>query len=220
MDSNLINLIVEEVLCRLKEQTPSPVEEAGTLVVAASEVMAPQIADRILRQEFTNIQYAFLKNGADDSGNPGANKEGWNEKKLLTATSASENVVLLAPSVRTLENIASGQDMEFLELAMLRAILWGKKVYVMLDFEIPKFKRGTFFEKLLNALDALKDMGIQMITYQCYADQKQELLSLVTENEVMEAFSQKKNRIVCVKGAIVTPAAKDRAAELKIKIDW
>ena len=212
MDNSQINLIVEEVLCRLKEQIPAPAEESGTLVVAASEVMAPQIADRILRQKFSNIQYAFLQRGADAAE--------WNEKTLLSAVSAGENIVLLAPGVRTIENIASGQDAEFLERAVLRAILWGKNVYVMLDFDLPRFKRGTFFAKLLDALEALEDMGVKIITYQCFADKKQGLFSLVTENEVVEAFVQKKNNIACAKGAIVTPAARDRAAELKIKIDW
>ena len=219
MDNNLIDRITEMVLRRINTQAEAAAVEAGTLVVAASPVVAPKAAIGILQSKFDKIRYALLQTDRDGFEDCGVALESFDEKKLLSAVAESRNIVLLAPGIGTLEAIANGEDSAFLERAMLRAVLWDKKVYVLLDFKIPKFKRGTFFEKLLDAIDALVDMGVEIMTYSCFTDKKGETLSLVTEREVAEAYALKKDRVVCAAGAIVTPAAKDRAAELNIKID-
>ncbi|MPN41325.1 hypothetical protein SDC9_188868 [bioreactor metagenome] len=103
---------------------------------------------------------------------------------------------------------------------LLRSILWGKKAHVLLDFTPPRFKRGTFYEKIGDALDALVDMGVSVFTYSCIRPAKAGALALVTENDVVEAFESGKFNIGCVRGAIITPSARDKAKELNIKIDW
>ena len=90
---------------------------------------------------------------------------------------------------------------------------------MLLDFAPPRFKRGTFYEKIGDAVDALVDMGVSIFTYSCIR-QSPEVLALVTENDVVNASENGKSKILCERGAIITPSARDRANELNIIIDW
>jgi hypothetical protein len=102
---------------------------------------------------------------------------------------------------------------------MLRAILLGKKVTVVLDYMPPQFKRGTFFENLLSAIGALKDMGVEIVSLVPSLKKPVTEYSLVTENEVISAHEGGECTVRCAKGAIVTPLARDKAKELGITIE-
>jgi hypothetical protein len=217
MENEVVGLIVREVLARIK--TAAPARETGTLAIVGWHAAAPQIAADTLQKSFTGVKYAVLEPGFEASGIERLTGEELLQANLLSRTAGCENIVLVAPPLWLLSNIANGLDSGFVEYLALRSILWGKKVHVLLDFEIPRFKRNTFFEKLSDTASALTDMGVQIMHYGCFSRVQDEKLSLVTEKEVAEAHRQGADRIACAKGAIVTPAARDRAAELKIKID-
>lgn len=130
------------------------------------------------------------------------------------------DVVLVTPKIGLLCNIAYGNDEGFLEQAILRPLLWGRRVSVVLDFQPPKFKRGTFFEKIVDAIDALTSMGVRVLAYKCAAEYtEEEKKTLVTETDVLEAHAKGQKRILCELGAVITPLARDRADELKIALD-
>jgi hypothetical protein len=61
-------------------------------------------------------------------------------------------------------------------------------------------------------------MGIRILTYKC-AQKGAEGLPLVTEADVIEAWRNRKTEIRRARGAIVTPAARDKSGELGIRID-
>ena len=63
-------------------------------------------------------------------------------------------------------------------------------------------------------------MGVSVFTYSCIRTAGPEAVSLVTESNVASAYGDGKAKITCARGAIITPAARDRAKELGIKIDW
>lgn len=138
---------------------------------------------------------------------------------VLDLASHKKSIVLLSPSLALLDDIANGRDERFEAYAVIRCILWGKDVTVLLDFEPPRFRRNTLYEKAADVIGALKDAGIRIMTYRPAADPEMDLLQLVTENDIKEAY---KNRMTAVKkaaAAIVTPAAKDASRQLGIKID-
>ena len=220
MDGVLIDSIADEVKRRIREMDAEPLAQKGTLAIAASHVAAPGFARKMLEKRFSDVRYAVVPEDADGFSGLDPCAGAWNEKILLQAVASSQNVVLLSPAPETLIRMAWGEQPEFLERVILRAVLWEKKVTVMTDFKTPKFRRGTFFERLADAMEALSDMGIETIAYSCFAGCNPELPALVTGMDVEDAHAQNKSRIACAKGVIVTPAARDRAAELNIKIDW
>jgi len=219
VDSHIIDLIVQEVLLRINKSYSIPSEEKGTLAIVCSQVTAPQMADDTLQNQFADIRYAIMQTEFTASGIQKLAEEDLLENNLMTVAAQSENIVLIAPPIWLLEKIAKGDDNGPVEQLMLRTILWGKKVHILLDFDIPRFRRNTLFEKLADITAALTDMSVGIIQYCCVAGVKNEALSLVTEQEVLAAYKQKDKRIICASDAIITPAARDKAEELKIKID-
>lgn len=217
MENESIASIVQEVLSRLI--TAEKLKEAGTLAIVSSHVAAPQIAIELLKKSFAGIRVAVLQSGLNGTGIQRLSPEELLETNLLSLAAGCENLVLVAPPLWLLDNIANGRDSGFVEYLALRSILWGKKVHILLDFEIPGFKRNKFLEKLSDTTSVLADMGVRFMHYGCFNHAGDETLSLVTEKEVAEAYRQNRDGIACAKGAIVTPAARDRAAELNIKID-
>jgi len=220
LDDLLIAKIAEEVMRRLEQQAEPAEETATTLVVLASQTVGDKAAMAALREKFSGrLIFAAMGREFDAADSATEMVEDGGIKNLLGLAAESGDVVLMAPGIHQLENIAYGQEGGAAEEVLLRSILWGKRTHVLLDFTPPRFKRGTFYAKIGDALDALTDMGVSVFTYSCLP-QKPDVWTLVTENDVVSASSDGKTKITCVRGAIITPSARDKARELNIKIDW
>lgn len=141
------------------------------------------------------------------------------QQQLMEALRGCAKVLLISPPLWMLKNIAQGDDREFFGQAFMRALLWNKDVTVLLDFEKPGFKRGTYFEGLRDALGAIEGMGAKIVSLKLSAGKPEGQLSLVTESEIADANSQGKKRVRCAPGAIITPLAWDAAKELGVSID-
>lgn len=138
------------------------------------------------------------------------------KKAAIKALRSVEEVVLVAPSVALLTSVANGESVHFAATLFEKALLDGKKATVLLDFAPPKFKRGTLFEKVVDAVAAVRDMGAEVV----YLGAKpEEGYALITEYEVNEAAKRGISRLQCAPGAVVTPLAKDAAKDKGIAID-
>ena len=138
------------------------------------------------------------------------------KKALMRTMRDAEEVVLVAPSLSLLTAVAGGDDSHFEAVIFEKALLDGKKATVLLDFQPPKFKRGTLYDKVISAVDAVRDMGAEVVYLGAKPD---EGYALITEFEVNEAAKRGIARLQCASGAIVTPLARDAAAEKGVAID-
>ncbi|GHU63187.1 hypothetical protein AGMMS49983_06100 [Clostridia bacterium] len=138
---------------------------------------------------------------------------------LTDKLSDMANVVLLSPKLSLLDDIAHGVDAEIPAYLVIRSMLWGKNVRVLLDFEPPRIKRNTFFEKIIEDLQTIEAIGIGIMTYNCTSDLEAEGLTLITETDVRVAHKEGRYRIRKAAGAIVTPAARDASKELGLQIE-
>lgn len=216
MDRELIAKIADEIVRRLNEK-PEEKKDPEALVIVCDHVARGADAKIAVWEHFGGRTRAAALNAGYSS--PEFEVEEKNEQELLSEAAGSGHIVLLSPRVSMLQNMANGMDEGCIENIFVRSLLWGKNVHIMLDYTPPKYKRGTFYQKIADALDTLVEMGVAVFTYGS-GESAMDGLSLVTENEVVEAYRKKNTRIVCARGAIVTPAARDRAGELKIKIEW
>ncbi len=206
----LIKRIVEEVLARIaafgEYKTLALVPEISAYAKEAQEYLSGSNAVAALfgeAEELTGIDCKRIDT-ADD------------RKNIIKALKTIEEIVLVAPSLILLDEIANGDDTRFEAKLFEKAILGGKKATVLLDFVPPKFKRGTLFEKVVSAIDALRDMGVNVVYLGAKPD---EGYALITEFEVNEAAKHGIKRLQCAPGAIVTPLAKDAAKDKGIAID-
>ena len=124
--------------------------------------------------------------------------------------------MLVAPDLKLLAAVAQGDTGLPAADIFIRALLGGKKTTVLLDFEPPRFKRGTLFEKAADAADALRGMGADVIYLGAASE---EGLKLIIEHEVSEAESRGIASIRSAPGAIITPLARDAAKDKGIAID-
>jgi hypothetical protein len=217
--SLLIGRIAQEVLSRLSDLEARDENVSGTVVLLTSQIPSPASAMSKLRESFGG-ELSFINFGVKiPFGLPNvmdAVKEP--EERVTEAVASAAGVVLLTPRIRLLDSIAGGDDGDFVPHLVIRSLLWGRSVSVLLDFEPPRFRRNTFFEKLADTLATLQDMGVRILTYKC-AQKGAEGLCLVTEADVTEAWRNHKTEIRRAPGAIITPAAKDKAGELGIRLN-
>jgi hypothetical protein len=192
---------------------------SGTVVLMTSQIPSPASAMSKLKESFGG-ELSFIDFGVKiPFALPNVIDAGKEPEERVTETVASAaGIVLLAPKIGLLDSIAKGDDRDFVPHLVIRSLLWGRDVSVLLDFEPPRFRRNTFFEKLVDTLATLQDMGVRLLTYKC-AQKGDEGLRLVTEADVTEAWRNHKTEIRRAPGAIITPAAKDKAKELGIRLN-
>jgi hypothetical protein len=217
--SLLIDRITQEVLSRLSALEAKDENVSGTVVLVTSRIPSPASAMSKLKERFGG-ELSFVNFGVKvPFAIPGVIDAGERPGDMIMETVASAaGVVLLAPRIGLLDVIAKGDDSDFVPYLVIRSLLWRRDVSVLLDFEPPRFKRNTFFEKLADVLTTLEDMGVRLLTYKC-AQRGAEGLCLVTEADVTEAWRNRKTEIRRAPGAIVTPAARDKSKELGIRLN-
>lgn len=215
----LIDRIAQEVLSRLSALEARDENVSGTVVLMTSHIPSPASAMSKLKESF-NGELSFIDFGAKiPFGLPNVMDAGKEPEEAVTeAVASAAGVVLLAPKIGLLDSIAKGDDGDFIPHLVIRSLLWGRDVSVLLDFEPPRFRRNTFFEKIVDTLATLQDMGVRLLTYKC-AQKGAEGLCLVTEADVTEAWRNHKTEIRRAPGAIITPAAKDKAKELGLRLN-
>lgn len=199
----------------------TPGEEWDALVLVPGFVPAPEKAlSAVFAQFGKQTQIVFLSEAVFSAEGIPACRLDWATQKneLVELMVRAQRVVLLAPSTGLLTRMGSGAASEDVSEALIRRILWGKSVDVLLDFEPPKFQRGTYFAQLAEAIDALCGMGFVFSTYQPVVSCSEGVHALVTERDIVEAKQSGRKQILCAAGAIVTPLAVDTAKELQIHI--
>ncbi|MEA5002800.1 MAG: hypothetical protein VB081_04810 [Christensenella sp.] len=215
----LVRRIAEEVLRRMHEAQPRDEDVQGTLALMTTHVASPKSAQAALVKRYgKEISGVTFGEAYTAPGMHSARYEDIGADEVLSRAAGSANIVLVTPKIILLERIAAGNDEGFVEHVVTRSLLWGRDVSVLLDFEAPRFKRNTFYEKLCDVLGVLREMGMHTLGYRVSGEKGREGLSLVTEREVVEAYTAGRE-IVCEAGAIVTPSAKDKARELDVAIN-
>ena len=219
----LVAKVVGEVMKRIQFETMNDETVTGTVAVFTSFVPSKKACSNALTERYgSGIDCALLGEAEFDMAGflkmKVSTKE--DEQILIERLARTANVVLVTPSLSLLYRLAAGDDSGIAETSVLRPLLWGRKVSVLLDFDVPRFKRATFFEKVVDALDVLTNMGVSVISYNPASEKEEEKrLSLITETQVREAAEDGSFRILCANDAIVTPLAKEKAEELGVALD-
>ena len=217
--------LVEQVTKEIKKVMikPEPEQERiyGTVALVADILPSPRRAFEYIKAEYGTDTELYLLNGVmvDDTRLPAQRVDTDEDKAaLMQRLALAQRVLLISPSVGTLKRLEEGDDDRFSESCMIRLILWQRDVTIALDFEPPKFKRGTLFEKVTSSIDSLVSMGVKVKAYKPAKNGNEGKLELVTENDIIDARAVGDKTVVCEKDAIVTPLAVDTARELKIYI--
>ena len=197
------------------------IQVPATLVLVTCAFASRKITTELLEEEYgDDLQYLVFDDELVFPDRHVVHISSLNPQILLNKLSLADRIVLLAPRISTLTNLARGNDSGLLEQLVLKALLWGIDVCVWLDFKPMKFKRNTFYARVLDAIDALVDMGVGFRTYNCLPEgRSQPLPTLLTEKDILDAKAHGDKRIVCADGAVITPSALDAAELYQIRIE-
>lgn len=220
--SLIMDRVKKEVIKKFEYEKQVEVNNQ-TIVIMPSFVPSPQKAlEHIIQKYGDDVTLIFINDAefvcegfVSETIKSEAQKKG-----LLQRVTHADKIVLATPSIGILKRMSKGHDDGYIEGLILRSILWGKEIDVVLDFDPPKFRRGTFFEDIVNAIDGLTSMGVKISVYKAIEDANKGKISLLTEHEIIDAKQEGIKTIICTKDAIITPLAKDCARELKINIEY
>lgn len=216
----LIARVTEQVCRELGAVSATPEEPPETIAVISSPLALPgKILDDV-REEFGKlVRYLIFGDHLNYPEVLGVRGTPEGEQTYIEQAAAADSLLLLSPKVATLTRIADGEEAGPVEDLALRALLWRKEVHVWLDFLPVRFKRNTFYAKVLDTVEALEDMGVKVSAFDWMADLgKKALPTLVTEQDVLAALEAGETEFICASGAIITPSAKDRAATGNLRI--
>ena len=220
---DLVAKIAQEVMNRIEYETMEDENVEGTVAIFTTFVPSKKACAEALKEHFgVGIDAALLEGTEFDLPGffPFPVEDEDDQQALMEKLAGTENVVLVTPKLSLLYRLADGDDSGFVEQTVLRPLLWGRNVSILLDFKTPKFKRATFFAKVVDALDVLTNMGVRILSYNpASAQEETELLTLVTETQILDAAKAGATSVLCTRDAIVTPLARDKASELGIAIN-
>jgi hypothetical protein len=206
-----IEAIVAEVVRRVAILERQKQHPEDVLVLIAAPTAYPEELKALLRAQFGEgyTPLCFRENCELPHA---VYAEALSQGQILEQVTKAKTVILIAPRLEQLQEIAEGNDRDFLSYLMIRSVLWRKDVRLYLDFEPPRFKRNTFLEGVSSSLDTLREMGVTVSPYYTGDAARQIGESLVTEADVLAAADRADKTIRCRVGAIITPAARDALA--------
>lgn len=211
----LIAQVVREVLDRLGIEQ-SGEKKPGTLAVFTGYVFNKAPVSAYLEKK-GNVTCALFGEAAYhhmafDYANTVTGVE---RQRLAQALERFESVVVVTPPLSYIQRVASADDGDFACMLALRPLLWGKSVTLLLDFTLPRSRRG--FAALSDSLERLEQMGMRIETVQSGAPEGRR--QLVTEQDIKDAARHKRESVRITPDAIVTALARDTAKELGIRIE-
>lgn len=211
----IVNKVVGELLAQ-----PAQTREKRTLAIFAGYVFAPERVIPYLRERQADVA-VLLEGSLPESGGIKTIRIRTEEEKsaLVSALADYDEVALVTPPLSLIKTLAQADDSVFEAMLVLRALLWGRKVTLILDFSVPKFRRNTMLAELADALDALEKTGVEIMTLEMERGGGDDYLDLVTEQHIKDAYKNKGSCVRIKEGAIVTQLARDTAKELGVAIE-
>ncbi len=211
---SLIEQIAGEVNRRLARKDGGQGRRGAHIVLLPAPAAFPEELDQCLTQRYGGWTMADFSGTMQKALSP----EQLGRERLLALTSQAETVALAAPPVALLREIAAGEDGTDLAFLVIRAILWGKRVELLLDFDPPRFHRNSLLGQVAEALETLRSMNVETINY--HHSQQCERLTLVTEEAVRQAARTVDKTVWCSAGAIITPSARDALSETGVRLRY
>lgn len=210
----IVNKVVGELLAQ-----PVQTREKRTLAIFAGYVFAPERVIPYLRERRADA--VAPESSLPESGGIKTIRIRTEEEKsaLVSVLADYDEVALVTPPLSLIKTLAQADDSVFEAMLVLRALLWGRKVTLILDFSVPKFRRNTMLAELADALDALEKTGVEIMTLEMERGGGDDYLDLVTEQHIKDAYKNKGSCVRIKEGAIVTQLARDTAKELGVAIE-
>lgn len=210
---------IQEIIRRVTEEILSEQMQmqSGSLAVLCGIVFDPQGVRKFLADK--NVTCALPDDMPPLIEGCKALKLEADKREILEGLAGFEEVVLVTPPLSLLAAIAAADDTSLTASLIIRPLLWGKAVTVLLDFETPKYMRGTALAVIADNINALEKMGVIVKTL-TRKNVKKQGKELITEQDIKDAYRDGSMKVKMEPGAIVTQLAQDTAKECGVSIEY
>lgn len=229
-DGNSIQRITEAVVRQLGgDEAPAAEFEdapqdggAGVIVITSAHVPDAGAVRAYLDTRFGRYTLVGMKKQETSIGQAALTLDEETEAQVAGQVEECATLVLAAPRVCQLENIANNIDREPLEYVTTGALMQGKEILVLLDINPHERKNSAFLLRMEQVIRQLRDMGIVVIESMSAPPSggrdESGARGLLSEADVLAAKRRNETELWVAKDTIITPLAWDTAREQGISI--
>jgi|GEM_PF-2352023 len=132
-----------------------------------------------------------------------------------------EEILFLSPELKQMRALAYGDDSGFIENLVIYSLLHKKKTVFLFDYEVQALPANSIGKKIKDLLGSISEMGVLIEVILHDKEKKSDAMTisskqLITQREVEDFYKSGKKEILCEKGCIITPLAKDASREMGV----
>lgn len=134
-----------------------------------------------------------------------------------------EEIIFLSPELKQMRALVENDDSGFLESLVIYSLLHRKKTVFLFDYDVQALPANSFGRKLKDLLGSISEMGVLIEVLMGARSKKTGAVTvhskeLITQIEVEDFYKNGTKEILCEKGCIITPLARDAAREMGINL--
>ncbi len=154
-----------------------------------------------LADNFYNNHVTYVKFSLDNS-------------ELMFLLDTVESIIILGLKVSQMKSLTETNDIEDINHLILGSLMTNRKVQIIMNTNI------AMYNKISNTVKEIRNMGIDVENIQENKKSELDRIELITEDYVMSLKQKRLTKIVLDKSQLITPLAKDKLRELKIRIQY
>ncbi len=225
MDANnfdkLVKVVTENILEKIDLKSNSKISEKSCLILSSNIGFGfTEYQNYIMNnypgyelylgsnEEFSKMHYI------KDNKNINFIKFDMKNSEFLNLLDAVETIIIIGHKISQLKALTVTDDSEDINHIILSGLMANKSVIVMIN------TNAVMFNKIIDIVYDVKNMGINVINIQDNNKSSLDKVDLITEEYVEKLKQSGLNNIVLSKKQLITPLAKDKLRELKIRIDF
>jgi len=134
--------------------------------------------------------------------------------ELMFLLDTVESIIVLGLRVSQMKALTETNDLDDINHLILGSIMTNRKVEIIMNSNM------AMFNKISNTVKEIRSMGIEVVNIQEGKKSEIDKIELITEDYVMSLKQKRLTKIVLDKSQLITPLAKDKLRELKIRIQY
>ncbi len=134
--------------------------------------------------------------------------------EFIKILDAVNTIVILGLKISQMKSLIDTDDLDDVNHLILESIMVNKSVNIMLN------TNGLIFNKILKVVKDLRILGINVVNIQQNMLSKNDDNKLITESYVLNLRDNGLESLVLNKKQIITPLAKDKLREFRMKIEY
>jgi hypothetical protein len=160
------------------------------------------------------IKFQFAKEIYD------LNDESYRDK-LANNINKYEEIIVLSPELTQMRALTQGDDSGFIENLLIYSLLDKKKTVFLFEYDVKAVPYNSLGKKIKDLLGSISEMGVLIESLRQEKEKKSDAVTisskqLITEDQVVDFYKSGRREILCEKGCIITPLARDAAREMGV----